>query len=329
MDANTLYGGKPSESGLAQTFQDAMFEPRSGFNFADTVDHPSLQLNTGSPQGFNTSPFFNLTGGIWCAHVRSIVSSVPGVDAFPNSFDADPSAPESTQQFPQCSDVFGRFADHIHACQNQNINPSVVGAEFPDANSLKQTEQNHTTAIQQFGQITPLYDAITELRPSTLPATEFAVTEAAEKVRTDKSERARNAAHQRHAKTRKMRINGRGSSPATKNAEEGEAGDKKERYRERNRSAAAKCRAKKKEDIGGIEVRYRNLSTMNSFLRSQVQDLRVELTGLRMHALDHHDCNCSVSKYNMNRAKTIVLGEEIPSRAMVLQESGVFMPYME
>jgi hypothetical protein len=126
-----------------------------------------------------------------------------------------------------------------------------------------------------------------------------------------------------------MRTNGRGNSRTTRNAGEGEAGDKKERYREKNRCAAAKCRAKKKEDTEGDEVRYRELSTMNSLLKSQVQDLRVELTGLRMHALDHHDCNCPVSKYNMYRAKMVILGGEIPSHPMNLQGSGVLMPYIK
>jgi hypothetical protein len=44
MNVNSLYGGKSSGCGLAQTLHDAVFEPQLGFNFTDTVDHLNHNL---------------------------------------------------------------------------------------------------------------------------------------------------------------------------------------------------------------------------------------------------------------------------------------------
>lgn len=155
------------------------------------------------------------------------------------------------------------------------------------------------------------------------------MTEAAERARTDKSERARNAANQRHAKTKKMRKDSQESNPVDSDDEEGEGGDKKEKYREKNKLAAAKCRAKKKEYIGDIEVKHRKLGAMNSTLKKQVQDLRGELTGLRTHALNHQDCNCQISRYNINQAKRVTLGAEVPSPSMGFHGGGGSMQYLQ
>ena len=154
------------------------------------------------------------------------------------------------------------------------------------------------------------------------------VTDATERAKWDKSERARNAANQRHAKAKKMRKDSGSSVPVDSDDTEGETGDKKEKYREKNRLAAAKCRAKKKENIEDIEVKQRKLSAMNSSLKKQMQDLRGELTGLRTHALNHQDCNCQISRYNINQAKRVALGAEAPSPNMGLGGIGGSLSYM-
>lgn len=189
-----------------------------------------------------------------------------------------------------------------------------MGGTFPDANAMQQIVQNRRSVKQQFGQITPPDDAVTEFAPKPTTA-ESAASQAAERAKSDKSERARNAANQRHAKTKKMRKDSQPSNPDDSDGE-GETSDKKEKYREKNRLAAAKCRAKKKENIEDIEVKHRKLSAMNSSLKKQVQDLRGELTGLRTHALNHQDCNCQIARYNVNQAKRVAMGVDVPSPTM-------------
>ncbi|MCP6330295.1 hypothetical protein NL460_29595, partial [Klebsiella pneumoniae] len=69
---------------------------------------------------------------------------------------------------------------------------------------------------------------------SKIATAEAVVTEAAQRAKSDKSERARNAANQRHAKAKKMRKDSESSIPVESDDVEGETGDKKEKYREKN-----------------------------------------------------------------------------------------------
>jgi len=193
---------------------------------------------------------------------------------------------------------------------------------------MQQIVQNRRTTSQHFGQITPPDDSMNEFGESKNATAEAVVVEAAARAKSDKSERARNAANQRHAKAKKMRKDSESSVPVDSDDAEGETGDKKEKYREKNRLAAAKCRAKKKENIEDIEVKHRKLSAMNSSLKKQVQDLRGELTGLRTHALNHQDCNCQISRYNINQAKRVALGAEAPSPSMGFGGIGGSFSYM-
>ncbi|KAK6436973.1 hypothetical protein LTR95_006841 [Oleoguttula sp. CCFEE 5521] len=162
------------------------------------------------------------------------------------------------------------------------------------------------SAIEKFGQVTPPDDASSDAVSDSKAQIASRIS-SEERGRNDKSERARNAAVQRHSKSKKQRRSS-GVSPVSAGSEGEEGGDKKEKYREKNRLAAAKCRAKKKDNIEGIEDRHRNLSAMNSALRKQVQDLRGELTDLRTHALDHQGCNCRIARYNVNQAQKVAMG---------------------
>lgn len=56
-----------------------------------------------------------------------------------------------------------------------------------------------------------------------------------------------------------------------------------------------------------IENRYYNLSALNNVLKKQFQELRGELSGLRMHALGHQDCNCLIFKYNVDQATKMAM----------------------
>jgi len=244
-----------------------------------------------------------------------------------SSFDPDFSFLENLHQLPQGNGVFGQPLKPAHMWHDQGTSGGGFGAGFPNANTMQQIVQNRRNARQMYGQITPPDDSVNEFLDPKKATAESAVTEAAERAKTDKSERARNAANQRHAKTKRMRKDSEERDPVDRD-EDGMGGDKKEKYRQKNRLAAAKCREKKKESIEDIEVKHRKLSAMNSYLKNQVQDLRGELTGLRSHALNHQDCNCQVLRYNINQAKRVALGVDAPSPSMGFLGGGGSMSFM-
>lgn len=184
--------------------------------------------------------------------------------------------------------------------------PSSAAGDFSGAFSgafrgqKEMTREPQPLVVQQYGQTTPQNDTVDEIL-------------AAKGVNSDKSTRARNAANQRHAKNKKAQKDSRLSQASLIRDEESHTEDKKERYREKNRLAASKCRARKKENIDTLEDRHRNLSALNNVLKEQLQELRGELIGLRTHALEHQDCDCQISKYNVNQARRVAMGVDTAS----------------
>jgi hypothetical protein len=115
--------------------------------------------------------------------------------------------------------------------------------------------------------------------------------------------RARHAANQRHSKARESsRISYRNSSA---NEADTQATEKKQRLRQTNKVAAAKCRVRQKKQTQTMQAEYGRLSETNAQLKFCVQELRRELNGLRACALGHADCNCPITRYNQDRAKRI------------------------
>jgi hypothetical protein len=68
-----------------------------------------------------------------------------------------------------------------------------------------------------------------------------------------------------------MRRVNRRKNAALSDGEEGDAAGKRATYREKNRLAAARCRARKKENAAGLEEKYRKLSSMNRVLKKQIR----------------------------------------------------------
>jgi hypothetical protein len=99
------------------------------------------------------------------------------------------------------------------------------------------------------------------------------------------------------------------SRKESRTSEDGLGGDKKDKYREKNRVAAAKCRAKKKEHTDQLEDTYRTQSAMNSALKQTEKSLRDELSYWRTQALQHTFCNCHpIQEYNMRKAQSMAFG---------------------
>ncbi|KAK3616323.1 hypothetical protein LTR56_026032 [Elasticomyces elasticus] len=80
-------------------------------------------------------------------------------------------------------------------------------------------------------------------------------TRSGQATKLDRSERARHATNQRHTRSKQRRHHTqeeRSGSNSSESVEEDEGVDnKKEKYREKNRMAAARCRAKKKDNTDG------------------------------------------------------------------------------
>ena len=67
-------------------------------------------------------------------------------------------------------------------------------------------------------------------------------------------------------------------------------GGKRERFLERNRLAASKCRQKKKENTQQLELRYKEQSDKKELLVTEIARLRSEILGLKNEVLRHAQC---------------------------------------
>lgn len=173
------------------------------------------------------------------------------------------------------------------------------------------------SAAEKYGQITPPEEPGSEGPSKKRPKMVSAETDPA------KSERARNAANKRHEASRKKSKEWLDNPDQLASSEDGDAEGQRQKYREKNRLAAAKCRAKKKENNDGLEESARDMSKLNTALKQEVQAIRQELTTLRTYCLAHQpggDCKCrKIHQYNHNRAQA--MATEHPYRNMSLSPS--------
>jgi hypothetical protein len=113
--------------------------------------------------------------------------------------------------------------------------------------------------------------------------------------------RARHAVYKRHIKAQESsRISYRNSSA---NEADTQATEKKQRLRQKNKVAAAKCRARQRKHTQTIQARHGRLSEVNAQLNSYVQELRRELNGLRACALGRAICDCPIARYDWDQTK--------------------------
>lgn len=111
------------------------------------------------------------------------------------------------------------------------------------------------------------------------------------------------------------------------NMECGNGDNKREKYREKNRVAAAKCRAKKKGHVDQLEDMHRTQSALNTALKQTEKSLRDELSFWRTQALQHTFCSCRpVQEYNMRKAQSLasesLLGNHFTTRSPSIKSSG-------
>jgi hypothetical protein len=121
---------------------------------------------------------------------------------------------------------------------------------------------------------------------------------------SEKIRRARYAANQRHNKAQQARKDSHQNGGLSET--ESRAVERRQRHREKNKVAAAKCRSRQRRQVQIIQERGTQLGKKNLELKIMVQELRDEVNGLRLMALDHQQCNCHVARYNHSQAEWVI-----------------------
>lgn len=252
----------------------------------------------------------------WYSHMLTIQSSADHPDALvaprENIFSGigDPWNPSnmSDSRLPDINDQM--FQGDPMFDENGSTMLMEQDAENPTSQSeIVKTRLDRVD--EQYGNLTPpeegiVADGVEKIRESR----QSPHAKTSQKQSMDRSERARNAAMQRHAKSRRQSVREIQHSETESEGSHGEANQKRDNYREKNRAAAAKCRAKKKNHVGKIEQDARSLETENAVLKARVRELRNQHAELRDLALQHNPsvatCRCgSLHRYNMSKAAEI------------------------
>ncbi|EME47481.1 hypothetical protein DOTSEDRAFT_69427 [Dothistroma septosporum NZE10] len=275
-----------------QDIPDSAFDPQSGFMFDDSNDEEfrNMQQNIAS---------------------LSVIAEHNGQQHFPGMHGANQNLHPHGSAL---GESFGHnFVDPFVFDQNVAPDSSSWSASVgmhSDSAQADIASRRSTSVAHQFGQITPPDD--NTLKPFALPPKALRVTPSSSAAATAKSERARNAANQRHAKAKKARKDSARSVESPEDEEDDEVEDKRERYREKNRLAAAKCRQKKKINTEDLEESARMATAENNKLRAEERELRDLFSNLRNQALAHdpsQGCNCkAIHNYNMLKAAETARG---------------------
>ncbi|SMQ47830.1 unnamed protein product [Zymoseptoria tritici ST99CH_3D1] len=272
------------------TMNDPAFDPSSAFMFGEDDEqfHAAMQRGL-SP--FSQNPGIN--NGLQPYYAMSATSD----GDTPPSVISNPSLPQMMYTQP------GEPSPLDPSWSEQMQMPMPMQA-LPQSRAQAAGAMSRSGgSISQFGQITP-----PEETSSVEPAGRHDSVDAKEQATTSaKSERARNAANSRHSKAKRAKkesFSGRMESPS-------DGDDKREKYREKNRLAAAKCRAKKKNNTEDLEEAARIAGYQNTRLKQEARELRDEFSELRSLALMHdktQGCTCSdMHAYNQNKAQEQVM----------------------
>ncbi|KAI0881040.1 uncharacterized protein GGS22DRAFT_197128 [Annulohypoxylon maeteangense] len=94
-----------------------------------------------------------------------------------------------------------------------------------------------------------------------------------------------------------------------KDMDEGIETAKRDRFLEKNRVAATKCRQKKKEWVSDLEETRFGLESQNNHLQMEYSSLRNEITQIKSQLMEHASCNDpNIDKWIENEAKRFVVG---------------------
>ncbi len=65
---------------------------------------------------------------------------------------------------------------------------------------------------------------------------------------------------------------------------------KRQKFLERNRAAASRCRARKKQWVDGLEKKSKDVELLNTSLQQEVIMLKAEVQQLKSIIMAHKDC---------------------------------------
>ncbi|KAK3613097.1 hypothetical protein LTR22_028308 [Elasticomyces elasticus] len=289
-----------SASASQQAFADSAFDPPPGFSLAEsnnTVLRGMHDSDAAAPRVFSHG-----------VHPNSAFRST-----------AARSSPQSLTSFIPFASGTGGFISGMEFVDPARMSAGMAVDDLTKANvpiSLPTTMQTTIAEVcsksvaEQYGRITPPRSTSP---PKGGHKSSASSTRSGQATKLDRSERARHAANQRHARCKhSCHIQDeREGSKSTESVDEDEDVDnKKENYREKNRIAAARCRAKKKDNTDDLEGRHRELQVSHNFLKREDRRLRDELSTLRILALQHSPdttgCTCvDLHKYNRYKASEV------------------------
>lgn len=195
-----------------------------------------------------------------------------------------------------------------------------MGQQFGTLSMPRSAQQDilnsrNTRARERFGQVTPPDDYANE--PFEAPPykrTHLSQSEEEENAKLGRAQRARNAANKRHSKSKKANNEGQKIVNGGEGGEGGPGSSESRsvaEQREKNRVAAAKCRAKKKSHSEILKEESRCRTSVNSELKMEERQLKEQRAMLRNHLLQHEPgrCNCTaIHNFNMVAAQNFAFG---------------------
>ncbi|KAI7200771.1 hypothetical protein KC324_g2542 [Hortaea werneckii] len=250
MAAHTATG--PRHRSASLDFGDPVFQPQASFDFEDMVPE-SL---SGHPERVGMSNY---------------CPSMHDGSGIERSGTRDGRSP--TERDLNYQDAFVKPAPVNVWNQPDNYQSPCLFAFQTNGAYLFGSEQNGITqqrnnVAQHFGQITPPDDS-TQSKTSTSKRKPLMSDDVA-------------------LKTNREDVLRKDSGQDVAGNDEGNAEDEREKYRERNRLAAAKCRAKQEQGNEGLSERCSQLNACNEFMKQEERALRDELSKLRLKVLSHN-----------------------------------------
>lgn len=164
---------------------------------------------------------------------------------------------------------------------------------------------------EQFGQITPPEDTNSLGAPSPADPLEVKCIVQEDMAKKNRTQRARNAANTRHSKSKTARRDSMQEGESDMGESAKGQGKSTNVQREKNRLAAAKCRAKKKATSEDMQENHREGSKQNSYLHREMRELRDQKAFLRNSLLQHEPgvCQChAIHRFNFAQAQQLAMG---------------------
>ncbi|KAK5167797.1 uncharacterized protein LTR77_007496 [Saxophila tyrrhenica] len=290
------------------------FQPQEPLQFGDTM--ANFDSNPGAFSDFNGDEMdFSLVDGMFDENLDNGMFG------------------QSNPSFPMNPNGFNQSVPNINPANISQFGPGTGGypawsvPQNPPSGQSNIVSQRSDNVRQHFGQITPPDDHTPLAKDDPATNTQQSQEDIA---KLSRAQRARNAANKRHAKSKKRK-----DSPLNESKMEGEEEDEESKsssvQREKNRIAAAKCRAKKKANSEEMQDVHRTGAKQNSQLHREVRELRDMKAFLRNQLLLHEPgvCQCSaIHHFNMAQAQQMAMGvgSMIPQSMSPSQGSVSSMP---